>query len=401
VVTQVRTQERDGYQAIQLAYAEARKGKVTKPLAGHFKAADARPARHLVELRTETADYSLGQEIKADIFQPGDQADVVGVSKGKGFAGTMKRHGFGGLGASHGTERKHRSPGAIGACATPSRVFKGTRMAGQMGNERVTVLNLEVVEGGTGPDRLPCDGSLQRQDRRDQRKAALMASIQVRDPAGKVLRDRDLPAEFFEAPVNVPAMHQVVVAGLAAQRAGTHSTKTRGEVSGGGRKPWRQKGTGRARQGSIRAPHWMGGGVSHGPQPRDHSIRVNRKMRRVALRSALTDALQSGKLAIVEGLSFDGPRTKDAVGMLSALELDGRVLLVIAEPDEFVEKSFRNLGSVKIDYPGNLSTYDVLAADRVLFTAEALDALAGVRAAAPAVAAEPASDTAADEEAES
>jgi large subunit ribosomal protein L4 len=233
-----------------------------------------------------------------------------------------------------------------------------------------------------------------------------MASIQVRDPAGKVLRDRDLPAEFFEAPVNVPAMHQVVVAGMAAQRAGTHSTKTRGEVSGGGRKPWRQKGTGRARQGSIRAPHWVGGGVSHGPQPRDHSIRVNRKVRRVALRSALTDALQSGKLAIVEGLSFDGARTKDAVGVLSALELEGRVLLVIAEPDEFVEKSFRNLGSVKIDYPGNLSTYDVLAADRVLFTAEALDALAGVVAAASAKTAsesdtETATESGTDEEAES
>ena len=146
VVTQVRTEERDGYEAVQLAYAEARKGKTTKPLEGHFKAADAKPARHLVEMRTDGADFELGQEITVDIFQPGEHADVVGVSKGKGFAGTMKRHGFGGLGSSHGTERKHRSPGAIGACATPSRVFKGMRMAGQMGNERVTVLNLEVIE---------------------------------------------------------------------------------------------------------------------------------------------------------------------------------------------------------------------------------------------------------------
>jgi large subunit ribosomal protein L3 len=146
VVTQVRTEERDGYQAVQLAYAEARKGKTSKPLEGHFKAADAKPARHLVEMRTDGEEFALGQEIKVDIFQPGEHADVVGVSKGKGFAGTMKRHGFSGLGGSHGTERKHRSPGAIGACATPSRVFKGMRMAGQMGNERVTVLNLEVVE---------------------------------------------------------------------------------------------------------------------------------------------------------------------------------------------------------------------------------------------------------------
>jgi large subunit ribosomal protein L3 len=146
VITQIRTEERDGYEAVQLAYAEARKGKTTKPLEGHFKAAGAKPARHLVEMRTDGEGFALGQEIKADIFQPGDHADVVGVSKGKGFAGPMKRHGFAGLGASHGTERKHRSPGAIGACATPSRVFKGMRMAGQMGNERVTVLNLEVIE---------------------------------------------------------------------------------------------------------------------------------------------------------------------------------------------------------------------------------------------------------------
>jgi large subunit ribosomal protein L3 len=142
-VVQVKTPERDGYAAVQLAYGTAR--RATKPVAGQYKKADVEPARYLVELRTDEA-FEPGQEIRADVFQPGDRTDVVGVSKGKGFAGTMKRHGFGGLSASHGTERKHRSPGAIGACATPSRVFRGTRMAGQMGNQRVTVLNLEVVE---------------------------------------------------------------------------------------------------------------------------------------------------------------------------------------------------------------------------------------------------------------
>jgi large subunit ribosomal protein L3 len=142
-VVQVKTEERDGYPAVQLSYGAA--GRVSKPKAGHFQKADAEPARYLVELRTDEA-YETGQELRADVFQPGDRTDVVGVSKGKGFAGTMKRHGFGGLPASHGTERKHRSPGAIGACATPSRVFRGTKMAGQLGNQRVTVLNLEVVE---------------------------------------------------------------------------------------------------------------------------------------------------------------------------------------------------------------------------------------------------------------
>lgn len=146
-VTQVKTQERDGYSAVQLAFGEVAPGRVSKPAQGHFDKHGSQPGRHLVEIRTDdAANYEPGQELRADVFEPGDRADVVGVSKGKGFAGVMKRHGFGGLSSSHGTERKHRSPGAIGACATPSRVFKGMRMAGQMGNERVTVLNLEVVQ---------------------------------------------------------------------------------------------------------------------------------------------------------------------------------------------------------------------------------------------------------------
>jgi large subunit ribosomal protein L3 len=142
-VVQVKTPDRDGYAAVQLSYGEAR--RTGKPMAGHYGKSEVTPGRYLVELRTDEA-FEAGQEVKADVFAPGDRTDVVGVSKGKGFAGTMKRHGFSGLSASHGTERKHRSPGAIGACATPSRVFRGTKMAGQMGNQRVTVLNLEVVE---------------------------------------------------------------------------------------------------------------------------------------------------------------------------------------------------------------------------------------------------------------
>jgi large subunit ribosomal protein L3 len=151
-VAQVKTAERDGYTAVQLAFGDVRERKLNQPTAGHFAKHGSKPGRFLVELRTDdAANYQPGQEIRADIFQPGDRTDVVGVSRGKGFAGPMKRHGFGGLPASHGTERKHRSPGSIGGAATPSRVFKGTRMAGQMGNERVTVLNLQVVH--TDPER--------------------------------------------------------------------------------------------------------------------------------------------------------------------------------------------------------------------------------------------------------
>jgi large subunit ribosomal protein L4 len=211
-----------------------------------------------------------------------------------------------------------------------------------------------------------------------------MASIELRDTAGKKKGSRDLPDDIFAARVSVPLMHQVVVAGLAGLRAGTHATKTRGEVRGGGKKPWRQKGTGRARHGSIRSPQWAGGGVAHGPTPRDHSQKVNKKMRRGALRSALTDALQSGKLAVVDELAWDEPKTRQAVGVLETFELTGRVLLVLPEPTGTgaVEKSFRNLPNVRIAYALGLGTYDVLLADRVLFTGDAIDRLVGAAATA-------------------
>jgi large subunit ribosomal protein L4 len=204
-----------------------------------------------------------------------------------------------------------------------------------------------------------------------------MATIRILDESGAGTGSRELPAEIFDAAVNVPLMHQVVVAALAGMRAGTHSTKTRGEVAGGGRKPWRQKGTGRARHGSIRAPQWTGGGVAHGPTPRDHSQRVNKKMRRGSLRSALTDAARSGKLVGVEDPTWEEPKTKRAAGLLQVLDVRGRVLVVLPMPTELgaVERSFRNLPNVKIAYANGLGTYDVLLADRIVLTAGALDAL--------------------------
>ncbi|REF37322.1 50S ribosomal protein L3 [Thermasporomyces composti] len=145
VVTQVRTPETDGYSAIQIAYGAINPRKVNKPMLGHFQKAGVTPRRHLAEIRTEdAASYSPGQELGADIFSAGDVVDVTGTSKGRGFAGVMKRHGFHGLRASHGVERKHRAPGSIGGCATPGRVFKGLRMAGRMGGVRVTTQNLKV-----------------------------------------------------------------------------------------------------------------------------------------------------------------------------------------------------------------------------------------------------------------
>ena len=145
VVTQVRTPDKDGYDAVQLGFGSVDPRKVNKPLTGHYNAAGVPPRRHLVEIRTaDASSYTLGQEVTADVFEAGALVDVVATSKGKGFAGVMKRHGFGGLGAGHGVQRKHRSPGSIGGCATPARVFKGTRMAGRLGGVRTTTLNLTV-----------------------------------------------------------------------------------------------------------------------------------------------------------------------------------------------------------------------------------------------------------------
>ncbi|MDH5225030.1 MAG: 50S ribosomal protein L3 [Actinomycetota bacterium] len=161
VVAQIKTGQHDGYDAVQLAFGDVRENKVTKPMKGHYDANSAEPRRHLVELRTgDASSYESGQELRADVFQAGDVVDVVGVSKGKGFAGVMKRHGFSGLKASHGTHRVHRAPGAIGACATPSRVFKGMRMAGQHGNGRVTVLNLTVVQADAERNLLLVQGAV-------------------------------------------------------------------------------------------------------------------------------------------------------------------------------------------------------------------------------------------------
>lgn len=209
-----------------------------------------------------------------------------------------------------------------------------------------------------------------------------MVKIDVVSAAGEKVGTRDLSADVFEAKVSVPLMHQVVVAGMASIRRGTHSTKTRGEVSGGGRKPWRQKGTGRARQGSNRAPQWTGGGVVHGPQPRDHDLRVNKKMKRSALRSALTDALESGKLAVIQDLEFDEPKTRSAADVLDTLALAGKVLLVLPRPSDSgaVEKSFRNIRGVRVAYARSLGVYEVIAADHLIITERALDIVEGATA---------------------
>ncbi|MHB8669625.1 MAG: 50S ribosomal protein L4 [Acidimicrobiales bacterium] len=192
--------------------------------------------------------------------------------------------------------------------------------------------------------------------------------VDVRTRGGGKAGSVELAEELFGIAPNVAVMHQVVTAQLAAARSGTQSTRTRAEVSGGGQKPWRQKGTGRARQGSTRAPHFTGGGVALGPKPRDYRQRTPKKMVQLALRSALSDRAAQGRVMVVESWDFPAPRTRDAREALGALGLEGRVLLVLAREDETAYRSFRNLAEVQPLFVGELNAYDVLCNDWVVFT---------------------------------
>jgi large subunit ribosomal protein L4 len=207
-----------------------------------------------------------------------------------------------------------------------------------------------------------------------------VSSLKMKNPAGKDAGSVDLPDAVFGVEPNVAVMHQVVTAQLAAARSGTHSTKTRAEVRGGGAKPWRQKGTGRARQGSIRSPQWRGGGIAHGPKPRSYKQRTPKKMVRLALVGALSDRAAESHLLVVDDWGWNTPKTKDAIAALVNLgvrtpgERESRLLLVLDRTDEVAWKSFRNLGDrVRIVLPEELNTYDVLVSDWVVFTKGTLE----------------------------
>ncbi|MFI9153793.1 50S ribosomal protein L4 [Streptomyces sp. NPDC053367] len=208
-----------------------------------------------------------------------------------------------------------------------------------------------------------------------------MSTVDILSPAGDKAGSVELPAEIFDAKVSVPLIHQVVVAQLAAARQGTHKTKTRGEVRGGGKKPYRQKGTGRARQGSTRAPQFAGGGVVHGPQPRDYSQRTPKKMKAAALRGALTDRARHNRIHVVSGVVEGEVSTKAAKTLFGKISERKNLLLVVERSDEAAWLSARNLPQVHILEPGQLNTYDVLVSDDVVFTQAAFESfVAGPKA---------------------
>jgi large subunit ribosomal protein L4 len=199
--------------------------------------------------------------------------------------------------------------------------------------------------------------------------------VDVLNTKGEKVKTVDLPPEIFEAPIKTELMHQALIRQLANARLGTHNTKGRGEVAGGGRKPWRQKGTGRARQGSTRAPQWRGGGKVHTPKPRDYSLSMPRKMRRAALCSALSAKAAQSAIVVLDELKVEQPKTKDMAGILRLLVGDESVLIILAERDELVEKSVRNLPEAKTLRAGYLNIRDLLGFDRLVMPLGALDAL--------------------------
>ena len=205
-------------------------------------------------------------------------------------------------------------------------------------------------------------------------------NVDIIDVEGKKAGSVVLPGSIFDVPTNIPLMHQVVVAQLAAARQGTHATKTRGDVAGGGKKPFRQKGTGNARQGSIRAPHFTGGGIVHGPQPRDYDQRTPKKMKQGALRSALSDRARADRIHVVTAL-FEGdkPSTKAALAALRAIVEDRQALVVLERGNELTALSLRNVPEVHVLWADQLNTYDVLDADDIVFTQAALESFLGTK----------------------
>ncbi len=202
-----------------------------------------------------------------------------------------------------------------------------------------------------------------------------MAKIEMKNAAGKKAASIEVADSMFGITPNIPVMHQVVVAQLAHRRSGTQSTKTRSEVRGGGKKPFKQKGTGNARQGSIRAPHFSGGGVALGPKPRKYSQRTPKKMIQLALRSALSDRMSENKVVVVEDWGFASPSTKAASAAISALGMSGRVMIVLERKDESAWKSFRNLTDVHVLSTPELNAYDILCNDWIVFTKASLPAM--------------------------
>ena len=392
-VVQVKTQASDGYDALQLGF-EAKRKKVRKPMAGHFKKAGVGAVRVLREVRLESVDgYQVGQTLSVDLFKPGELVDVTGLRKGRGFQGGIKRHGWT---RRRGQPRLDVPPGArldrrvVGPLARLSRApAAGAHGTGpgddpaSRGDPRAARAAPARDQGRRpGRDGRAPDGAEEREAlegaaaRCEEGVSAAMAgtvTVNVVDASGKARGTLDLDATVFGAPIHGALLHQAVVRELNGRRAGTHDTKGRSEVSGGGKKPWKQKGTGRARQGSIRATQWKGGGKPFGPTPRSYAQAMPRRARRGGAPGGLGGQGRRGQLTVVERLELAQPKSKALVGRLAGLGITGtRTLLMVVEPSAALVRASQNVPWLTLGRPGHVSVAELLRHDRVVAERQAL-----------------------------
>ena len=330
-VTAIRTNDRDGYEAVQLAFGATKEKALSKAELGHLKKADAPPLRHIVEFRDEAGELTARRL--------GHRRGLRGRSDGQGLRhleGQGLRRARSSATTSPAARQSHgshnvRAPGSIGASAWPARVMKGIRGPGQMGNKRVTQKGL--ADRPHRRRRQPAAAARlgSRPAQRNRRGADRWLSRSQRASAAPT--DVKLDETVFGARFNGPLVHESVRAELNARRQGTASTKTRGKVRGGGSKPWRQKGTGRARAGSSRSPIWTGGGTVFGPSPRRYTFKINRKERRAALRCALSLHAERSSIGVFDPASFSTPSTSAASKLLGGWGAQGSVLVVLTDAD--------------------------------------------------------------------
>ena len=351
VVTQVKTVEKDGYAAVQLGFQDKKEKHTTKPLMGHFKKAGVTPKKHLAEFKEFEKELNLGDTVTVELFNDAAFVDVIGTSKGKGFQGVVKRHGFGGVGqTTHGQHNRARKPGSIGACSYPAKVFKGMRMGGQMGGNRVTVQNLQVLEI----------------------MEVNVYNIKGEDTGRKVT----LNESIFGIEPNDHAIYLDVKQFMANQRQGTHKSKERSEISGSTRKIGRQKGGGGARRGDMNSPVLVGGGRVFGPKPRDYFFKQNKKVKALARKSALSYKAQNNAIIVIEDFTFDAPKTKEFVDITKNLKVsDQKLLMVFPDANKNVYLSARNLKRANVQTVSGLNTYRVLDAGVLVLTENALSAI--------------------------
>ena len=316
------------------------------------------------------------------MFTAGQRIDVTGVSQGKGFSGQHKRHNFHRGPVSHGSHNIKQA-GSIGS-TDAARVFKGLKMAGQHGATQVTVRNLEVVRVDTERNLLLVHGSVPghknqvvhgpRQRPLGDDRSAGMSTARVVDQAGVETGSVELPEAIFGIEPNEPVMHQALIRQLANGRQGTASTKTRSDVRGGGRKPYRQKGTGRARQGSTRSPQWEGGGVVFGPHPRSYRMDMPRKQRRLALRSALSAKAQDGGLLVLEGFELEAPKHQGGCRpAFAASRRRAGCWSCSARTTRCSRRARATSPRSRLTLAGNLSVRDIIGADTVIVTRDAIE----------------------------